>query len=44
VQERALQALVRSAGATWDSQAKLWRMSIKKARALDLHERIVKGG
>lgn len=39
--ERALQAVVRAAGARWDPQAKLWRMPRRVAGTLRLHERIV---
>lgn len=39
--EGHLQSLVRAAGATWDREAKLWRMPLKIARLLQLRERIV---
>ena len=39
--ERHLQALVRSAGATWDYQARLWRVSRRVAGILKLMDRIV---
>ena len=39
--ERALQAVARAAGATWDPKARLWRMPRRVAGLLKLHDRIV---
>lgn len=40
--EGQLQSVVKAAGATWDKQAKVWRMPLKVARRLNLRDRITK--
>ena len=42
--EEKLRARVRSAGARWDKEARLWRMPLAVAVALDLIHRIVECG
>lgn len=39
--ETALRALARDAGARWDAEARLWRMTKAQARELGLLERVV---
>jgi hypothetical protein len=39
--ERSLQSLVRTAGAMWDTEKKLWRMPKRVAGLLNLRDRIV---
>jgi hypothetical protein len=41
--ERSLQVAAKAAGATWDPQARLWRMPIRVADALGLRARIAEG-
>jgi hypothetical protein len=41
--ERALQIAAKAAGATWDPQARLWRMPIRAASALGLRARVAEG-
>lgn len=40
--ERELQALARTAGASWNTSARLWKMPIRTAEVLGLKDRVCK--